>query len=259
MVGRVTATPPTAHPPLSVWHAVLHEPVALATVLLVFVTAGLWIGTLLLWRATVRLARESKEGAELQAGKLERSASAMERVADSMKVNATQIVRSVDMQRRFGEMQLRAHVTVLIGQSVHQDENLRFESRPRLLNTGHTAASNVRWRIAADVLTVPIASDFRFPLPAGVACGGSILGPQQDGFMQAVVSQRVDDDVAQKAKRGMGYSLYVWGYVSYEDQFRTTHRCTFAQQVWWEPYQTSEGKLSEILRVAYLARHNRAN
>lgn len=244
--------------PAHLWQAILNEPVAFATVLLVVVTAGLWICTFLLWRATVGLAKDSKKGAELQAGKLERSAVAMEGVAESTKANSAQFIRSVDLQRRFGEMQLRAHITVLIGQSIYQDQNLRFETQPRLLNTGHTAASNVRWRIAADVLPVPIPDDFRFPLPPAIA-GGSILGPQQDGYMRAIVPHRVDDEIAAKAKLGTDYSLYVWGYVTYEDQFRRTQRCTFAQKLWWVPWQTPEGKLSEIVRVAYLDKHNRSN
>lgn len=251
-------TPSVAHfAPVSIWRALLNEPVAFATILLVVVTAGLWICTFLLWRATVALAKDSKEGAELQAAKLERSAIAMERVAESTQANSSQFVRSVDMQRRFGEMQLRAHITVLLGQSVYQDENLRFESQPRLLNTGHTAASNVRWRIAADVLPVPLPDDFRFPLPPDFA-GGSTLGPQQDGYMGAPVPHRVDEELAEKAKCADGHSLYVWGYVSYEDQFRRTHRCTFAQQVWW--MQPAKGAdVSPMVRVAYLAKHNRSN
>jgi hypothetical protein len=67
--------------PEPIWQKITHDPVALATILLVFVTAGLWFSTFKLWRATVRLACDAREGAEAQAEKMERSIKAANRTA----------------------------------------------------------------------------------------------------------------------------------------------------------------------------------
>jgi hypothetical protein len=257
---------PAAHaPPLSIWQAVLAEPVAFATVLLVVVTAGLWICTFLLWRATVRLAKDSKEGAELQAEKLERSAGAMERVAGSMEINAAKIVESVGYQETFGQMQMRAYVSVLLD-GIYQDDTHIFEARPVLRNTGHTPAHGIKWRIKADILPVPLPDNFDFPLPDD-APGGGILNPQQTGFMSAFLDkdkfpdQRVPEDELDAIKRADGRGFYTWGIVTYRDAFGVERYTKFAHILQWLPTGEVDDKGRPIFHGSgrYLHRHNEAD
>lgn len=242
-------------PPEPLLHAWTHDPVAAATVLLVLVTAGLWISTFLLWRATVRLAQDAREGATTQADKMERSAAAMERVATTTEANAQHFARSIGMQQKFGQMQLRPYLSVLIGQGIYQDDHLRFEPQPRVVNTGHTPALDVRWRVGVGIVNLDAIDTFRFPLPSAKG-GGSIIGPQQDAYMAATLPQRLDNELAEKVKWGSSMDLLtVWGYVSYRDLFGHRHICTFAQHVWWRP--KPDGGLVPF--GVYLAKHNRTN
>ena len=198
-----------------------------------------------------------------------KSADAMKSVAESMALNTSLVLESVtvsrdvaDAQRLFGRTQLRAYLAVLIGAALYQDRsaNLRFEARPVILNTGHTPARNLRWRVAADVLPVPLPTDFRFPIPAHRA-GSALLAPQQNANMTAVVGHYVGDADVSVVKAAHGKALYVWGYLVYEDIFRRTHRTTFAQQLAWEPVDgiDQNWRAPEKIVGLYLAKHNKAN
>ena len=243
----------------AMWTALMGS-AALVGMVFSIIGVGLVFAT---FQQTLKQAAEIKESVA-SAG---RSATAMEGVAVSMAINAEQVVRSVgisadiaDQQRIFGRMQMRAYVSVLIGGGLYQTKDVRFEVRPQIVNNGNTPARNVRWRIAADVLPVPLPEDFRFPLPSKMF-GGSVLGAHQDAFMSVIVPERVDEAVEEDVRMGIGKSVYIWGYLSYEDAFARTHRCTFAQQVYW--LQTGEadknGLFPASLRGYYLARHNCAN
>ena len=260
-------------PPEPSWETIIYDPIAVFTLLLVLGTFALGAFTYRLWRATITLAGDSKASGETQAEKMERSigeaakaATAMEGVAASMVINAEQIVQSVgisrdiaNQQRIFSQMQMRAYISVLIGDGLYQDQNLRFQAEPAILNSGHTPALNVRWRIAADILPVPIPADFKYPLPKEIL-GGSIVDPQQHGTLSAVVPDRVDDLEVEAIKHGVGKSLYVWGVIAYEDVFGRTRRRTFSQQMYWVPLgRTPEGSVRGEIRGKYLAKHNRGN
>lgn len=197
------------------------------------------------------------------------AAAAMQSVAESMAINATQIVRSVgiseeisDRQKRLGETQLRAYVSVLIGGAFYQDDNYVFEANPVLQNIGNTPAHHLRWRIAADVLPVPLPDDFRFPLPPRDTTNrrSLLLPPQQTFEMRAIVGRRVPAEEALMTKLGFGKSLYVWGVVTYRDHFRRRRRTTFAQQIFWRPSGPAgaDGRVPEIVRGSYLPHHNKA-
>ena len=155
---------------------------------------------------------------------------------------------------------MRAYATVAIGTAVYQDANLKFEARPQILNKGFTTARELRWRIAADVLPIPIPEDFKFPLPKGFG-GGSDLDAQQDGLMPAVVKERLSDENAEAAKNGRGQALTVWGYLWYRDVFGRLRRRTFAQQLWFVPSGDIRPDGSYPLQVQgmHLQRHNRGN
>jgi len=232
----------------------LNDPVALFTLALV-------VSTILLWRATMGIARDGKESGAIQAEKMERSireaakaAAAMEGVAQSMAINADEIVKSVEHQSVFGRVQLRAYVSVLIGEGRYQDDHYIFEARPKILNSGHTPAKNVRWRIGMAALDPASPAVFRFMLPKNV-CGGSELPQHQDAFLSAVIPYRFNSETAQAIKWGFDKSLYVWGILWYDDIFGSQHHTSFAQKLWWEP----DGKGDWALKGQYLPRHNRSS
>jgi len=246
---------------LPVLHAVLREPVAFATTLLVVVTAGLWLCTFLLWRSTAKLAKDSKEGSEAQVEKLERSAAAMERVAGSMEINAAQVVRSVDMQRQFGKMQLRPYLTVLVGKGIYQDDTHIFEIQPRVINTGHTPAQDVRWRIAVEPVEIMEMDKFRFPLPKETV-GRNTVSPHQEYNLSAALPGRIDDpSEVQALFLGNGEKvLTVYGFISYRDGFKRRYFTTFAQLVWWIVSKDADGKITGAQLVGrFLSKHNRAS
>ena len=196
------------------------------------------------------------------------SARAMKDVARSMAASAKQVADSIAVsksvaksQQLFGKTQLRAYVAVLIGGAIYQDATgLRFEAKPSVVNTGHTFARNVRWRIDAAVLPVPLPDDFRFPL-GPVREGSTLLPPGQSVTISAIVNGVVPAEDIDRAKSGIGLSLYVWGVLSYQDIFKRTHRTTFAQQLWWRKVgeQAEDGLFPEVIEGWYLAQHNKAN
>ena len=254
------------------WYARPDWWIATFTAALFLATTGLWIFTAFMWLATRRIAL----GAETQAqdfkasiAEANRAATAMEGVAQSMATNTEQMVLSVatnreiaTRQKLFGEIQTRAYISVLIGGATFQvrDKNLKFAASPLILNTGHTPAFKLKWRIAAGILPVPMPDDFRYPIPFN-SKGSAILGPQQNGSMVAVVPDFVNDDMVQIIKRGERQSLYVWGTLRYEDIFGRLHRCTFAQQLYWTQSgpETQNWEIPEIIRGWHLNEHNRTN
>lgn len=212
-------------------------------------------------------AKDAQADTEKALSHAERSAAAMGRVADAMAINAEQIVRSVEIsgevarqQRLLGRMQMRAYLTVLIGDGVYQDDRMNFAAHPQILNSGHTPARNVRWKIAVDILPVPLPQGYKFRLPDD-RHGGTIIGPGQNAFMSAIYNIRIAEDQVIRVKAGDRDALYVWGFLAYEDIFGKTHRTTFAQQIYWHqsgPLR-EDGIVPEGVRGFYLPRHNRAS
>jgi hypothetical protein len=191
-------------------------------------------------------------------------------VAKSMATNVDQIVETVRInreiaarQKTLGEAQLRAYVSVNVGGAFYQDSNFVFEANPILHNIGGTPAHRVRWRIAADVLPVPLPEDFGFPLPERPKKLGRslLLAPQQTFELRAIVGRRIADEEVPKTKAGVDLSLYVWGIVTYRDIFRKQHRTTFAQQIFWRPAGPvgPDGCAPETIRGNFLPHHNKAN
>lgn len=204
---------------------------ALATIVIAWFTATLWFATRGLHHAS---GDQSKAMSD--------SAAAMDRIGRAL------------------SFQSRAYLSISLDGAVYQDATKKFEAVLKVTNTGFTAATNVRWKIAAAILPVPLPADFKYPLPRN-AMGGLTVGAQQMGVMSAVVEHRVDEEAVAAIKLGMNQALYAWGTVSYKDVFRRTRRCTFAHHIYWMQVGriNEDGSTPEIVRTYYLARHNRAN
>lgn len=190
----------------------------------------------------------------------EASAVAMGRVADTAIENARYVRESVDQQRMLGRIQTRPFLSVQIGTAEWQDATHNFAAYPILHNTGQTPARNIQYRIVAQVLPSTIFPEFKFWLPEKTG-GSNIIGPNQTGTMMAVVPWRVPDEWVIPVKLGLHFSLYVWGTVSYGDNFGTRHRATFAQQIFWRRtgFMGEDGFIPERVEGVFLGRHNQSS
>jgi hypothetical protein len=231
-----------------------------------FIALGLSSVGIVLIYLTFQETRDQSSDISRSVSEAAKSAAAMESVAKSMAVNAEQVIESVkimgddaEVQRTFGMMNMRAYIDVVIGGALYQTPNLRFQAEPFMKNTGNTPARKIGWRIAADILPVPLPADFSFPLPPKSSTGSNVLGSLQGGGMVAVVPDRVADADVAAIKGGHPKALYVWGVITYEDMFRKKHTTEFAQQLYWE--RTGEvredGTAPEIVKGFHLERHNR--
>ena len=144
------------------------------------------------------------------------------------------LVWTVLIVKSDGRQQMRAYLTVVIGDATFQvrANNLKFDAKPKLVNSGHTPARKVSYRIGADVLPVPIPKDFGFPLPQEDK-GESYMGPGQEATMFAIVDDYIDEVDVPNVKHAQGRALYVWGVVTYKDVFGKNHRTNFCQAIIW--------------------------
>ena len=236
----------------------------LFTLVLAVSTIGLWLATRRLWQGAEKQVEDFKKSIA-EAG---RAANAMEGVAHAMDQNVKGVAISLRTsremaatQREFGERQIRAYLSVLIGGATYQDlsNNLHFAVQPVLLNTGHTPARKVRYRATAAILSADEAAAYKFRLPIDRK-GSTLLGPQQSATISLVVADVVADAEIEVVKRGVEKLLYGWGLVIYEDVFGKTHKVTFCQQLYWNPgHPAADGTPTEVVRGWYVAKHNRSN
>jgi hypothetical protein len=139
-------------------------------------------------------------------------------------------------------MIMRAYLTVTVG-DVHifqerrgpGQDDLRFETRPNLTNTGNTTARNVCVKIATDILEIPIPEKFKFPLPEQTTENAGVVGARQTSVMAGTLDRFVSDWEVGLIKEGRTKALCVWGLVTYDDIFGESHRTKFAQWVVWNP------------------------
>jgi hypothetical protein len=198
----------------------------------------------ILLRQTVTSSAKQSEAMERHIAEAARSAVAMERVAQEIKRSADSAAESVIALRERTAQQMRAYITVITGTTGFYQErakNIYFEGKPVLLNTGHTPAYKVSYRIKAGVMCIPVPDDFAFPLPQK-GIGAGVIGPQQTGIMGGVLDDFVPDiDVDDIRYQRKNRSLYVWGIISYEDIFGVAHSTKFCHSIVWSPNGSISG------------------
>lgn len=180
-------------------------------------------------RETVKSAGDQADAMERHIGEAARSATAMETIANKIEDG--------------NKMIMRAYVTVTIGAAVFQERNrvgqndLKFEGKMQVLNTGNTPARKVRIRKRAAIVPVPIPAGFDFSIPQepeGVAYAA--LGAHQSYVISAIVPDFVPDAEVAGIKDATGDKvLCAWGTIIYEDIFGETHTTKFGQQLLWYP------------------------
>ncbi len=211
------------------------------TGLLAFATCILAAYTYKLWNATNKMVVSAEESANNQftamqksIGEAVRTATAMENVAEGVRTSANAATESVATLKEVTSKQMRAYLTVVIGSAIYQErtKGLKFEARPRLINTGHTPAHKVKFKCNAAVLPVELPEDFSFPLPSEFR-GGAVLGPNQFNDLSAVVDDFLDDQKVETIKQAKTEALYVWGTVTYEDVFGIARQTRYCQTYTW--------------------------
>ena len=114
--------------------------VAGATVALAIVTAILALFTFGLWSATLKLSKDARTTGEDHAEKMERAITESNRLADAtekmLAAGSINAAKAQDIMRK----QMRAYLTVEIGDGIYQDATKRFEVMPSCSNSGHTPA-----------------------------------------------------------------------------------------------------------------------
>lgn len=157
--------------------------------------------------------------------------------------------QSVSASDEVSKRELRAYLTVIIGSGIFQQRrpeakggDLKFESRPLIINTGRTPARNITHKARAAIMALPLPKGVNLPDAPDEGVGGNILGPQQNAYMRAVVDGFCADKEVDSVKYGTGNKgLYVWGRVTYDDVFGTSHYTQFCQHIYWDLDGTIRG------------------
>jgi hypothetical protein len=150
--------------------------------------------------------------------------------------------QTVTASEETSKRELRAYLTVVIGQAVYQERrdeaaggDLMFECQPILINTGRTPALKIRFKARSAIMPVPLPGGTSLAENTDEGAGDSMLGPQQNAIMRAVVDGFRPENEVENIKRGVGdRGLYVWGRVTYEDVFGERHFTRFCQHIYWD-------------------------
>ena len=148
---------------------------------------------------------------------------------------------SVETGKDTAKRELRAYLTATVGDAIYQERrpedqggDLLFECRPLLVNAGQTPARKIQFKARSAILPIPLPKEIHLPEAPDEGVGDSILGPQQNANMFALVDGFRRDDEVEDIKSGVGTKgLYVWGRVTYEDVFGESHYTRFCQRIYW--------------------------
>jgi hypothetical protein len=195
---------------------------------------GVYLYQAIKLRETVRAAGEQSEAMERHINEAARSAAAMEKIANTIEAGNQAV--------------MRAYLTVTVGIAIYQERrepgqsDLKFESRPNLLNTGNTPARKVQIQTVADILPIPLPADFPFPLTGGSETkDAGVVGAHQSCILAATVKEFVADHEVAAIKEARSKALCIWGLVTYEDIFGVSHKTRFGQWLTWNPDRTVLG------------------
>jgi hypothetical protein len=213
---------------------ILDRWVTYATVFLALVTAVLAFFTYGLWKDAREASAKNMHAMRDTINESTRAANAMERLAANS-------AESISTLKQVTAQQMRAYVTVIVGNAIFQErgKGLKFAGKPRIVNTGHTPAHDVGFKINAAILPVPLPDNFNFPLPETII-GAHVLGPGHFNDITGVVPDYIQDIEVNSVKLGIGKALYTWGIVTYKDVFGVPRETKFCQSLAWIGEGTNE-------------------
>ncbi len=186
-------------------------------------------------RETVESAKGQSEAMERHVGEASRSAKAMENVVAVINYG--------------NHAAFRACLSVIIGSAIYQQRkadrqspgDVKFEGKPTLVNTGNTPARNVVIRTAAEILPIPVPTDFSYPVPEDPDRKVGMVGPHHQYILSATVKDFAPDGEVGEIKRGETKALLIWGTITYDDMFGGHHTTKFGQGLTWWPNGTVFG------------------
>ncbi|MDB4971566.1 MAG: hypothetical protein JWN44_7255 [Myxococcales bacterium] len=210
---------------------------AVITGLLALGTGVLAAFTYKLWTATTEMVGKADTATGKQSSDMRDSITEMGRIANSVHESAkvaASSVAAIEEMKTHAQMQMRAYLSVGVGNGTYQERErgFYFDVRPVLLNSGNTPAHKVGFRVAAEILPVPLPDHFTFPLPDQID-GGLVLGPGARFDLFGRVPNFVPDDEVVAIKKGHNRAVYIWGKIVYEDVFGAKHHTNFCQQIIW--------------------------
>jgi hypothetical protein len=172
-----------------------------------------------------------------------RAAGAMEKVARPLAETAasalenTAIVKEMsERQARLASMQLRAYVSVLVGNCIPQDRTTgwRYEVRMIVTNTGHTPAHAVTVTARLEILPFPLPDDIDLNVPIGLQEESSHINTGQQRFFRRWLNDLIPDEEINEIMRGSIRKLYIYGSIFYRDAFGEAHSTNFCQFAMWD-------------------------
>jgi hypothetical protein len=134
--------------------------------------------------------------------------------------------------RKTAERQLRAYISVEIGQHTLQNKALRFEFRPVVVNNGDTPASNVT--IASNLgLVPPIIPpnfDYSAPKPDPATASVATIAAKKDKFHQVVYYRKLTRAELRLIKKNE-LVFHLFGTVFYKDIFKRDRITNFSFRI----------------------------
>jgi hypothetical protein len=227
---------------------------AYCTATLALITAALALYTFRLYRATVGLGRDAKVSAEQQSGRMERSITEANRAAVAMEAVARATTNNATLMQTLLTKQMRAYVSVDLGQSTYQDANLRFAVRPTITNNGLTPARNVSFKVLAGIIDGTSPETITFPPIGDLIVNDIGLAPRQSFTISAVLNHRVPDADVSTIMQGNTRKLFAWGRVTYDDVYGGSWETNFCFSYTF--FTDADGKV--IVNGFYFPRNNSA-
>jgi hypothetical protein len=209
-------------------------------------TVALAVFTFTLWRATTGMlatAHEQSEAMERSIYQSTLAARAMQSVAESMATNVSALKETVATnkeiaarQKSFGEAQMRAYISVRVGEFYPQDRarDAPLQVHPIIVNDGHTPAHDLTFRGRVVVRPFPPGAEFDFSLPP-LAEERSVItvGPHQTTSMPFHAQQWYSDEEVAEFKIATQKRVYCYGTVNYKDAFGAEHHTNFCYSTIW--------------------------
>lgn len=250
-VVRVEAVDKTSRP---VDFASAEWILAYCTAVLAAITAVLALATYRLYRATVSLGRDAKQNAADQTTRMERSITEANRAAVAMEAVATATNHNAQLMQSLLTKQMRAYVSVDLGQPLYEDANVVFQVSPVIVNNDLTPARNLSFKVRAGVFDWGNPTpDIVFPPVGDLIVNDIGIAPRQSFTINAMINRMPDADAAE-IMRGVTRRLFAWGRVTYDDVYGGSWETNFCFN-----YAFPKG-LDEKVRVQgfYYPHHNNA-
>lgn len=227
------------------------------TLVLACITAALAWFTAQLYRATVKLSTDADRVGREQGDRMEKSIDEASRSAAAIEDLAVATKKNAELMYGALSKQMRAYLAVQTGLATYQDENLRFEYDPVILNSGLTPAYNVSYKITTDVLPRDLPADYEFAFYGQSRDNDAFLAPRGTFVLSGLARHRFPDAEVADIMSGSERRLFCWGEVTYDDIYGSSWKTRFCHTVAF--YRHGPEPTDVKVTVQYYPRHNDAS